>query len=133
MLDHVSISVKNYEQSLQFYDATLAALGYERVFALDIPEKLKAAGYGKNGKPSFWISPMGRDDEDVGRARGVHLAFVAPNAQAVEKWYNACLEMGAKDNGKPGPRPEYHPGYYGAFVIDPNGWRIEACFHEHKS
>ena len=134
MIDHFSISVNNYDQSLKFYDETLKILGYERLMTIDIPEHhVKVTGYGKDQKPSFWISPMGKEEEEVGRAKGVHFAFLAPNAEAVQAWYKKCLELGGKDNGKPGVRPEYHPGYYGAFVVDPNGWRIEACFHQHQS
>ena len=75
---------------------------------------------------------MGLDSEDVGKARGVHMAFSAPNAEAVAEWYDKALKLGGKDNGAPGVRPEYHPGYFGAFIIDPSGWRIEACFHGYK-
>ena len=131
MIDHVSISVKNYKVSIDFYDQTFKALGYIRNMTIDIPEKqVQVAGYGKGDKPSFWISPMGNDKEDIGRARGVHFAFLAPNQQAVDAWYAKCIELGGMDNGKPGLRPEYHPGYYGAFIIDPDGWRIEAVYHE---
>ena len=128
MLDHFSLSVKDYDQSLKFYDQSLAILGYERLMSFDTPDD-KVAGYGKDMKPYFWISSSGREDEDIGCARGVHCAFLAPNAKAVQDWYKKCLELGGKDNGAPGVRPEYHPGYYGAFIVDPNGWRIEACFH----
>lgn len=131
MLDHVSISVSDYEKSLNFYDQTLEILGYQRNMTIDIPEKnIQTAGYGSGDKPSFWISPMGNREEDVGRARGMHIAFLAPSVVAVDAWHTKCLELGAKDNGAPGPRPYYHPGYYGAFIIDPNGWRIEAVFHQ---
>jgi len=132
MLDHFSLAVKNYDQSLHFYDQTLKVLGYERLMSFDMPTG-KVAGYGKDMKPSFWISSSGLDDEEVGRAKGVHCAFLAPNAQAVHEWYNKCLELGGTDNGAPGIRPQYHPGYYGAFIYDPSGWRIEACFHGHIS
>jgi catechol 2,3-dioxygenase-like lactoylglutathione lyase family enzyme len=128
MLDHFSLSVKDFDQSLKFYDQTLAVLGCDRLMSFDIPEG-KFAGYGKDAKPSFWISDKGQEEEDIGRARGVHCAFLAPNMKAVQDWYDKCLALGGQDNGAPGVRPEYHPGYYGAFVIDPNGWRIEACFH----
>lgn len=132
MIDHVSISVNNYEKSLIFYDQTLEVLGYKRNMTIDIPEKnVRTAGYGKGEKPSFWISPMGKKEEDIGKARGVHFAFSAPNTEAVNAWYKKCLELGGKNNGAPGPRP-YHPGYYGAFIIDPDGWRIEAVFHGFK-
>ena len=130
MINHISISVINYQQSLNFYDQTFATLGYERVMSFDNP--CQVAGYGKDGVPSFWISQQGNEEEFIGKARGVHFAFLAPSVQAVNEWYAKCIELGATDNGKPGPRPEYHPGYYGAFVIDPNGWRIEACFHNYK-
>jgi len=133
MIDHVSFAVKDYTQSLHFYDKTLATLNYTRIMTLDIPEQnIQCAGYGYSDKPHlphFEISPMGEIDEEIGRARGVHVAFVAGNEQMVRDWYNTCLELGGKDNGKPGPRPHYHAGYYGAFIIDPNGWRIEAAFH----
>ncbi len=133
MLDHVSLSVKDYEKSRTFYDETLSVIGYKRVMTIDLPHKhVLTAGYGKNGKPSFWISPMGKADEEIGRARGFHVAFLAPDAESVNRWYKKCLELGATSNGAPGPRPQYHEGYYGAFVIDPNGWRIEAVFHGYK-
>jgi catechol 2,3-dioxygenase-like lactoylglutathione lyase family enzyme len=128
MLDHFSLSVNDYDRSLKFYDQSLQTLGYERLLSFDIPDG-KFAGYGKDKKPYFWISSTGREDEDVGRARGVHCAFQASSIKAVQAWHAKCLELGGKDNGSPGIRPEYHPGYYGAFIIDPDGWRIEACFH----
>jgi len=68
----------------------------------------------------------------VGQAAGFHVGFVASNVEPVHKWYEKYLEIGREDNGAPGPRPEYHPGYYGAFIIDPNGWRIEACFQNYQ-
>ena len=130
MLDHFSISVHNFEDGLKFYDNTLDILGYKRLMTFDMPEKqVQCAGYGHKDKPSFWISGLGKAEENVGCARGVHIAFLAPSIHAVHEWYTKCLELGGKDNGAPGLRPEYHPGYYGAFVIDPNGWRIEACLH----
>jgi catechol 2,3-dioxygenase-like lactoylglutathione lyase family enzyme len=133
MLDHTSISVKDYQKSLEFYDQTLKALGYERLMTIDIPEySVKSAGYGSDNKASFWISPYGLDSEEVGKAKGVHIAFMAKSAEAVSNWYDLCLKLGAKDNGAPGPRAHYHPGYFGAFVVDPNGWRIEAVFHGYQ-
>jgi catechol 2,3-dioxygenase-like lactoylglutathione lyase family enzyme len=130
-IDHASFAVNNYEKSADFYDQTFALLGVKRVMTIDM-EHVKTIGYGK-GKPSFWISDRGRvEGEEVGKARGMHIAFVAPSVEAVNAWYKKALELGAIDNGVPGPRPEYHPGYYGAFVIDPNGWRIEACLHHYR-
>lgn len=129
MIDHVSISISNWEKTLRFYDQTLNELGYKRLMTF---EDTNAAGYGTDNKPAFWISTQGKESETIGNARGVHIAFLAPNVEAVQRWYEKCLELGGTDNGKPGPRPEYHPGYYGAFIIDPDGWRIEACFHGYK-
>ena len=133
ILDHTSISVRDYTKSLEFYDQTLAELGYKRNMTIDIPEKnIQTAGYGIGEKPSFWISPMGQQEENIGTARGVHFAFLAPSKEAVDAWYEKGLALGGTDNGAPGPRPYYHPGYYGAFIIDPNGWRIEAVFHDYE-
>lgn len=131
MIDHVSISVKDYQNSLIFYDATLSILGYKRSLTINIEEfNVQTAGYGVNEKPYFWISPMGLESEEIGRAKGLHIAFTAPDIESVNKWHKKCLELGATDNGAPGYRTEYHPGYYAAFIIDPNGWRIEAVFHK---
>jgi catechol 2,3-dioxygenase-like lactoylglutathione lyase family enzyme len=130
MIDHTSFTVTNYAQSLDFYDKTLSLLGYDRLVTIDVPE-WQGAGYGVQGntRPSFWISACGDESEDIGRARGLHISFIAPTIEAVQKWHQACLDNGGTSNGDPGPRPLYHPGYYGAFIIDPNGWRIEACLH----
>ena len=131
MIDHISFSVKNFEESQCFYDETLKILGYERLMNFDTD--VLVAGYGKQNRPSFWIGTkkvLTEEDklEHVGKAAGFHVGFLAPDTDSVHRWYTKCLELGGKDNGKPGPRPEYHPGYYGAFIVDPNGWRIEACF-----
>lgn len=134
MIDHISFAVNSFEESLYFYDKTLAILGYERLMTFD-DNKHQVAGYGKEGKPSFWI---GLDKQDIrgyeaiGKARGFHVGFVAPTLETVHQWYAKCLELGGLDNGAPGPRPKYHPGYYGAFIIDPNGWRIEACIQNYQ-
>ena len=127
MIDHVSFSVNDFEESVRFYDGTLAELGYAQV--LSFPG---VALYGLKGsrKPDFSISARGKQEEPVGAARGVHFAFKAPSKDAVNRWHAKALELGAQDNGKPGYRKQYHPGYYGAFVIDPNGWRVEAVYHE---
>lgn len=136
MIDHVSFSVLDFSQSLNFYDKTLACLGYERLMNFD-DEDHAVAGYGKDGKPSFWIGVkkhLSEEDkkEHVGNAAGLHVAFLAPSTDAIQEWYETCLTLGGKDNGGPGPRTIYHPGYYGAFIIDPNGWRIEACLHHYN-
>jgi catechol 2,3-dioxygenase-like lactoylglutathione lyase family enzyme len=132
MLDHTSLTVNDYQKSLTFYDKTLSLLGYERLVTIDVPE-WKGAGYGTQGslRPSFWIGSSGDEAEDIGRARGLHIAFIAPTVETIQKWYQMCLDNGGTSNGAPGQRPHYHPGYYGGFIIDPNGWRIEACLHHY--
>lgn len=133
MIDHASFGVNDYAESEKFYDETLKELGFTRIMQFDFGDT-RIAGYGADGKPSFWISaqknPYG--EETIGKARGLHIAFRAPSVEAIHAWYNKCLELGGKENGAPGPRPEYHPGYYGGFIIDPNGWRIEAVLHTYK-
>lgn len=136
MIDHISYSVKNFDESVSFYDQTLALLGYERVMTFD-DEDHQVAGYGKEGRPSFWIGvkkDLTAEDlkEKVGEAAGFHVGFVAPSQEAIHQWYDKCLELGGKDNGAPGPRSIYHPGYYGGFIVDPNGWRIEACIQDYQ-
>ncbi len=130
MIDHTSIAVSDFTKALHFYDATLGELGYTRLM---IFEDSQTAGYGANNKPAFWISTQGNSEEFIGKARGVHIAFLAPNVETINNWYQRCLKLGGVDNGAPGPRKEYHPGYYGAFIIDPDGWRIEACLHDYKA
>jgi catechol 2,3-dioxygenase-like lactoylglutathione lyase family enzyme len=131
MIDHVSYAVKNFKNSVSFYDITLALLGYEQVMHV----RDDVALYGQKGtkKPYFTIVAGGNPSESIGNTRGFHLAFKAPSKEAVDAWYAKAIELGAKDNGKPGYRTHYHPGYYAAFVIDQNGWRIEAVYHEKKT
>lgn len=131
MLDHISVNVKSFKESLDFYDKTLSILGYERTMFYDEP-KIQMAGYGLNHKPSFIITAEPGPDklgEVIGKASGLHICFLAPDVESIKKWYEKCLQLGGMDNGAPGPRPIYHPGYYGAFITDPNGWRIEAVLH----
>ena len=137
MLDHITIPVMNIVNSEKFYAETLACLGYEKIMAFEIPEA-KIVGYGNNGKPDFWIGePLGDYPDNgepfkTGFVRGLHMAFLANSVDEIKDWYSKALELGGKDNGAPGPRPQYHAGFYGAFIIDPDGWKIEACLHSHE-
>ena len=119
MLDHVSIGVKDIEASKRFYDATLKPLGYVSKYA-----KGTDAGYGKDAI-QLWL---GQTDKPVKEdmASGLHFCFVAPTRKSVDAFHAAGLKAGGRDNGKPGLRPNYGPTYYAAFVIDPDGYRIEA-------
>ena len=116
MLDHVTIGVSDFERSTAFYDAALRPLGITRLYA----EGTIFAGYGAGRKAFFWI---GRRDRVTA---GVHVAFAAADRAAVDAFYQAALAVGGCDNGAPGLRPQYHPDYYGAFVLDFDGHNIEA-------
>jgi catechol 2,3-dioxygenase-like lactoylglutathione lyase family enzyme len=122
MIDHVSLGVTDLDRSKAFYDAALRPLGYTRI--MEFPEGI---GYGADQKPAFWIGVPG--GATISAGVGTHVAFVAPSRAAVTAFYDAALKAGGRDNGKPGLRPEYHPNYFGAFVIDPSGHHVEACCH----
>ncbi len=122
MIHHVSLGVTDLERAAAFYDAVLTPLGYRRT--------LEVAGlaiaYGEE-LPEFWIGgPLDRS-RPATAGNGTHIAFAAPSPEAVDRFHAAALEHGADDDGAPGPRPQYGPDYYGAFVRDPDGNKIEAC------
>ena len=122
VLDHIGIGVADYELSKAFYERALAPLGY----ALLMEFSGAAAGFGReNGdRPSFFIEAYGEP------ARGrLHIAFVAESRELVDAFHAAALEAGGTDNGAPGLR-WYHPDYYGAYVLDPDGHNVEAVCHE---
>ena len=120
MIDHVSLHVSNYEKSKEFFSQALAPVGYSVI--TDFPE-WKAAGLGANGKPDFWIVQK----EPVGNN---HIALATDSHAIVDAFYKSALAAGAKDNGAPGIRKDYHPNYYGAFVLDPDGNNIEVVCHK---
>jgi catechol 2,3-dioxygenase-like lactoylglutathione lyase family enzyme len=126
IFDHVGLEVANFGKSRDFYVKVLGALGYQKLVEFENPGEPGSflAGFGEGSKPSFWI---GGNSDEV--SQGLHLAFVAKTRAHVKAFYVAAIEAGAQDNGKPGPRPEYHPGYYGAFVLDLDGNNIEAVCH----
>ncbi|MBI1208431.1 MAG: VOC family protein [Azospirillum sp.] len=121
MIDHVSVGVADIERAKTFYDAALAPLGYQRMMDFG-----HAAGYGRE-HCQFWL---GVPEEGADPGAGVHIAFSAPDRAAVDRFYQAALANGGLDNGAPGLRPKYHTHYYGAFVVDPDGNKIEACHHK---
>jgi catechol 2,3-dioxygenase-like lactoylglutathione lyase family enzyme len=125
MIDHMGVGASNFSASKRFYDAALSALRYESVMEFT-PEQsggYQGIGYGKDGKPFFWLS------NDGPRGTGIHVAFAASDRAAVDAFYKAALSCGGRDNGAPGLRPHYHPHYYGAFVFDPDGINVEAVCH----
>jgi catechol 2,3-dioxygenase-like lactoylglutathione lyase family enzyme len=124
MLDHAGFPVSDYARSKAFYLQALAPLGYALVMEVQQHENdAPAAGFGANGKPDLWIGGEG------GLQRPIHIAIAAQNRAAVDDFYRAAIAAGGKDNGAPGLRPHYHPNYYAAFVLDPDGHNIEAVCH----
>jgi catechol 2,3-dioxygenase-like lactoylglutathione lyase family enzyme len=120
MIDHASASVSDYQKAIEFYSKLLAPVGYKMV--ADMAE-YKVAGFADGSGSDYWIgekSPAGNG----------HTAFVAKTKEAVEAFYKAGLEAGGKDNGKPGYRKEYGPGYYAAFIHDFDGNNIEAVWQD---
>ncbi len=125
MLDHIGFSVSDYARAKAFYEKALAPLGY--VIAMEVQQDAndaKAAGFGIDGKPDFWIGGEGKLNKPV------HIAFAARDRAAVDAFYKAALAAGGTDNGPPGLRPHYHASYYAAFVLDPDGHNIEAVCHK---
>ena len=127
MLDHISFVVSDLAVSRAFYDKALAPLGISLL--MEFPGAL---GYGKDGKPSFWLGDRPATYWTGAHKTGsapMHIALIAPDRAAVRAFYEAAMAAGAQDFGAPGPRPQYHAGYYGAFVLDPDGNNIEAVCH----
>jgi len=119
MFDHVGFGVSDYAASKAFFLKALQPLGY--VVVMEGPYGL---GLGPNGKPLLWLS------QSAEKPAHLHLAFTAESREQVEAFHRAGLAAGGKDNGPPGLRPQYHPNYYGAFIIGPDGHNIEAVCHK---
>ena len=119
MLDHISIGVRDIAATKRFYDAALKPLGYSC-----LSESEGSLGYGKDAV-AFWISNGGRPVKDDPQS-GLHFCFAAPTRKSVDAFHAAALKTGGRDNGKPGLRADYGPNYYAAFVVDPDGFRLEA-------
>ena len=123
MIAHVSIGVSNIDRSKHFYDTALEPLGYR---CLRAARSLVGYGYGRDSI-AFWVfqaeRPVPADEKS-----GLHFCFTAPDAAAVDAFHATAMAAGGYDNGAPGLRPVYDPDYYAAFIIDPDGYRIEAYF-----
>lgn len=125
MLDHMGISVSDLERSRAFYAAALAPLGLSIAMEVSAAETGCHAAVGFcAGKPEFWISG------GPGRSSYLHVAFAAADRAMVTAFHAAALAAGGRDNGAPGLRPHYHPDYYAAFVLDPDGVNVEAVCHK---
>ncbi|MBA3667788.1 MAG: VOC family protein [Sphingomonas sp.] len=127
MLDHIGIAISNIARSEAFYAAALVPLGITKLYEYG-PDKTDsggtAIGFGKDKMPFFWVG----DNERVGE--GTHVAFTAADRAGVDAFYEAAMKAGGRDNGAPGLRSKYHPNYYAAFVLDPDGINVEAVSHK---
>ncbi|MDJ0629687.1 MAG: VOC family protein [Rhodobacter sp.] len=128
MIDHITFGVTDFARSTAFYDQAFAPLGVRRMF--DVPEEhsdgVKVTGYGDD-RPWFWLA------EENATSGLVHIALQARNKAEVDAFHAAAILAGGTDNGAPGFRPHYHPDYYAAFVLDPDGHNIEAVCHGPKT
>jgi catechol 2,3-dioxygenase-like lactoylglutathione lyase family enzyme len=127
ILDHVGINVSDYARSKAFYERALAPLGISIAM-----EYGQGGGFGRDGKPALWISkgPSAfQKPEHLSTITPIHVAFVARSRAEVDAFYREALAAGGRDNGAPGVRADYHPNYYGAFVLDPDGHNVEAVIH----
>lgn len=121
VLQHVSIGTNNFERAFAFYDQVLPALGCKRIM-----EHPGSVAYGKQ-YPEFWVqTPIDGQPASIGN--GTHIGFIASTKEAVHAFHKAALAAGGVDEGAPGPRPDYGEPYYGCFVRDPDGHKVEASF-----
>ena len=125
MIDHIGIDISDYERSKAFYKQALAPLNIEIIIEVPAEQTGRRAylGMGKEGKAFFWFG------EGNPAPSPIHMAFTAENRASVDAFYVAALAAGGKDKGAPGLRPLYHPTYYGAFIVDPDGNNLEAVCH----
>ena len=126
MIDHLGIEVADYARSRAFYERVLATLGHAVVMEVthEMSGGYEGCGFGPAGQPHFWIGKGGGQPSS-----GAHIAFAAQRRAQVDAFHAAAIAAGARDNGAPGLRPHYHPNYYGAFAVDPDGHNIEAVCH----
>jgi catechol 2,3-dioxygenase-like lactoylglutathione lyase family enzyme len=120
VIDHLGINVSDYQRSREFYARALAPLG----LSLMMEPMPGIGGFGSEGKPWFWIT-----DQRQPTTENVHVAFTAKDRATVDAFHAVALEAGGTDNGPPGMRELYHPTYYGAYVLDPDGNNVEAVCH----
>ena len=120
MLDHVGVNVSDYGRSRDFYAKALEPLGISLLME-PVPG---FGGFGRDGKPFFWLN-----EQREPTTTNIHVAFEAADRTTVDAFHAAALKAGATDNGAPGVREIYHPNYYGAFALDPDGNNVEAVCH----
>lgn len=125
MLDHISIGVSDLARAAAFYGSALEPLGYVQLFS-----NARGVGYGRPGAKDEGFAILAAGGEARAPGVGCHIAFSASSRGAVDRFHAAAVHAGAADEGAPGLRPHYGPGYYAAFVRDLDGYRIEAVCHE---
>lgn len=125
MIDHTGLVVSDYARSKAFYVAALAPIHYTLLAEIpaSVTGHVDVAGFGEAPQPDFWIS------SGTANKPPIHIAFRVASRASVDAFYQAALAAGGRDNGPPGIRAHYHPNYYGAFVLDPDGHNIEAVCH----
>jgi catechol 2,3-dioxygenase-like lactoylglutathione lyase family enzyme len=126
MIAHIGIIVSDIERSKNFYTAALTPIGYQmiREYGVSLTRPAASAGFGEPPRADLWIY-----QGDPGKVT-THIAFQVHKRAVVDAFYQAALAAGGKDNGQPGPRPQYSANYYGAFVLDPDGYNVEAVCRE---
>jgi catechol 2,3-dioxygenase-like lactoylglutathione lyase family enzyme len=125
MIDHTGVAVSDFDRSKAFYQAALEPIGYALLMEMSaaVTGSSAVAGFGEPPKPDFWIH-QGEPNRPP-----VHVAFRVQQRSVVDAFHRAAIAAGGTDNGAPGVRPHYHPNYYGAFVLDPDGHNVEAVCH----
>lgn len=124
MFSHVTVGSNDFKRSVAFYDKVMAILGHKQLFCME-----GAAAYGQDMKsPATWdLFPFDKGEASPGN--GMHIAYLAKDRPTVDAFHAAALEMGGTSEGEPGLRPHYHPNYYGAYVRDPDGNKLQAVCH----
>jgi catechol 2,3-dioxygenase-like lactoylglutathione lyase family enzyme len=130
LIDHVDIRSADIDGSRAFYEAALAPLGWVVGSTEAGPDGAREIGFGRGGGTQFAIHAPGAGPGQDTVTTGAHIAFGAESSEAVDAFHAAALAAGGRDIGPPGRRPEYSAGYYGAFVLDPDGNNVEAVWHD---
>jgi catechol 2,3-dioxygenase-like lactoylglutathione lyase family enzyme len=125
VIDHTGVHVSDFDRSKAFYSSALSVIRYSLLveFPASVTGNTDVAGYGEAPKPDFWLI------KGTPNKPPVHVAFRADTRSQVDAFFKAAMGAGGKDNGGPGIRPHYHPNYYGAYVLDPDGHNIEVVCH----
>ena len=126
IMAHVSIGVTDYQRSRAFYEAVLGTIGAKIIMEVNVPGEGDAIAFGRQF-PEFWVQTP-HDGKPASVGNGTHFAFLASSKEMVHAFWDKGLEMGGTGGGEPGPRPHYGEAYYGCFLRDPEGHKIEAMY-----